>query len=494
MAKIYDPNSLTDRLESLGMDNSLSSRANLAVTKGLVSNANEYFTLASQGKNAEINTKLLQGLGETPAPTQEAQTGGTVTPSPQAPVYRTPQNPSEPISSNDLGRSFNLPEPGSFTNTTKTVSLNDRISEVAKMNLTDSTQKAIDELKSRMQSDVVAKKEKVAGEVDTYKAELDKIVNTTETETALRTVYDEFKIKDNLRLYSDIQTKIVDAQQALNMGLVYEKDRPARMRFISGAESTLQKQGLATIGALQGTAAVIKGNIDLAKSYADSTVNAINADNEKSFKALTTLLDIAEKGFVQLSEEERKLANDRIDSIEAEAVRLQKNKDDVLEYMTKYPRAFLNGGVTLLNTKEEALQKMLPIMAADEKAKLDAELFTKYKTSSSGTTEAQSQVYKSQLLSAKNGGMPYSEAILAFADVLDPNYINLIYGQGKTATTGQDAILDSYYSQFLNSDGSVKAGYKVTVDPKNGRPIVEPVTQTGEGFWKNIGQAFGFVK
>lgn len=494
MAPTYDPLSINDYLKSKNQDFSLNTKANLAVSKGLVGNANEYLTLASQGKNADINTKLLGILKseETTTPNPNPPTPSTTVNPPTGMSGNTPVVTGGPITSTQLGNSFNLPEATTLIDTTKAPTLNEKITQVAGMNLTDANQKAIDSLKSMIQDKATADKERAAVAADSYEAKILKDnVDSTKTKDALETIYSDFKLKENLQLYSDIQTKIVDAQNALNMGLIYESNRPARMRFVTGSESTLQKQGLATIGALQGTAAVIKGNIDLAKSFADSTIDAINADNERSFKALTTLLDMANNNFLELSKNEREVINNRLDTIETEAARLQKNKDDVLEYMTKYPRAFLNGGVTLLDSKEKALQKMLPVMAEDEKAKLDAELYTKYKSSSTASDKKEEEVYKGQLLAAKNGGMTYSEAVLAFADVLDPNYINAIYGQAKTATTGEDAVLDQYYNQFLNADGTVKPGYKITVDPKNGRPIVEETKKDdGVSFWQKIGNWF----
>jgi len=258
------------------------------------------------------------------------------------------------------------------------------------------------------------------------------------------------------------------------------------MKFITGAESTLMKQGLATIGALQGTAAVIKGNLDLARAFGDSTIAAIAQDNEMSFKALTTLLDLAQGDLIDLTDRERELIDSRLSGIEDENTRVQKNKDDVLDLMALYPKAFLNGGVTLLDSKEQALQKMLPTMAADEQAKFEASL----SKGSGSTTEAEQVVYKQQLLQALNAGMPYSEAVLAFGDVLSIDYIKSIYGK-KSPQSGEDAITDAYYGQFIDpTTGGVKPGYSVAIDPKNGRPVVEQTEEDSDGFWSNIGQAF----
>lgn len=61
MAKT-DPNSLVDYLSSSGKDASLNSRAKLALDNGLVKTADEYITLAGQGKNGTINSTLLNTL------------------------------------------------------------------------------------------------------------------------------------------------------------------------------------------------------------------------------------------------------------------------------------------------------------------------------------------------------------------------------------------------------------------------------------------------
>lgn len=476
--------SVVDYLNANGQDSSLSARAALAANQGLVSNANEYLTLASKGLNADINTKLLSNLQ---SGTPGAKTGSTTSFAGNAPVVT-----GGPITSSNLSTSYNLPEPTSFLSANDSKSMNDMIGEVAKLNITDSNRLAIDNLRSQLQTQTTTEKNAAQKEVDQYKKQLNDVVGSTATRDAFNAGVDEYKIKENLALYTDIQNRIVDAQKALDIGLIYEKDRPARMKFITGAESTLKQQGLATIGALQGTAAVIKGNIEIAKSLVDATVSAINTDNERSFKALTTLLDLANNNLVSLTEQERKLVNDRLTSIETGAADLQKKKDASLELMTKYPKAYLNGGVTLLDSYETALQKMLPAMAADEKAKFDADLAVKYKQAngSSGTDTAKTEQYKAQLLAAKNNGMTYNEAVLGFADVLPIDYINAIYRQGKTDSGAQDQITDSYYSQFLDENGNVKPGYTVSIDPKNGRPVVTPTKTEGDGFWSNIGQAF----
>lgn len=93
MAKL-DPNSLTDFLSSSGKDASLTSRAGLAVSNGLVKTADEYITLAGKGQNADINTKLLGILRGASV----KDTGGTTT----APVISSPTGVSNPADAHNF--------------------------------------------------------------------------------------------------------------------------------------------------------------------------------------------------------------------------------------------------------------------------------------------------------------------------------------------------------------------------------------------------------
>lgn len=473
----YTGSSLVDYLKSVGQDSSLTSRANLAVSNGLVGSASEYYTLAGQGKNADINTQLLGKL-RTSTPTA---TPTTTSGRPQSSTISSVASFNDKtITAGEMEKSSGLPEPSTYAATTAAPSLSDRVTQLAGTTF-DATKMAIDNLRAEQQRQVETEKATKKKEVQGYTEDLKGFVGTTQAQDELARINKRFKVEDNIKMYSDIQQKIVDAQQALEVGLIYEKDRPARMKFITGAESTLMKQGLATIGALQGTAAVIKGNIDLARAYADSTIAAINQDNEMSFKALTTLLDLANNDLINLDQQERDIVNGRIDAIETEANRIQTNKDAVLELMTQYPRAFLAGGVTLLDSREDALTKMLPQMAADETAKFNASI-----TKTSGTDDKDGPaVDKQQLLQLKANGMTYQEAIDAFSDTLSVTWINAVYGKADPKNVGgEDAISNAYYSQFLDENGNIKSGYTVSMNDK-GNPVVEETKEDGGTQWWN---------
>lgn len=474
--------SLVDYLNGQGKDSSLTGRANLATSYGLVSNPNEYLTLAGKGLNADINTKLLTSLqnGETPkAPTTPATSPISTSPNPTNTAISTGLSNmnNTPVTGSQIERGASLPEPTSYLSVNQpskgsNPSYGDVITGVAKSTL-NSTGQAIDQLKAIREQNIATEKAQVQGEISGYKTEIAKSIGSTKAQDALANTRSQFQVDQNIATLNDIRTKIVNAQEALQMGLIYEGDRPARMSFITGAQSTLQKQGLAIIGALQGSAAVIQGNLDLAKSYADATISAIQKDNEESFNALTTLLNLADKRLITLESDEKSVIDSRIKSLEDEATRLQKNKDDVLDFMTKYPHAFVAGGVTLTDTKEQALAKMAPYLAADEKTKFDAEIASKNAATAKTNQELQVKKDKETLLAAKAKGMTYDEAVLAFGNTIPIADIAAIYGRKTTDQTGQQSVVDAYYAKYQNPDGTMKPGISVSIDPKNGRPVLE---------------------
>lgn len=387
------------------------------------------------------------------------------------------------ITSDQMERANSLPEPTNFVSTSQTARLSDKVSAVAST-VFNSNQKAIDDLRKQMQDDTSDRIKEEEKNNKNLRKQVEGQINSTASRDAFEEVSKKLKIEQNIELYSKIQNKIVAAQEALNMGLIYEGSRPARMRLIQGRSASLQKQGLATIGALQGTAEVIRGNINLAMSYAQSTIDAINDDNTRSLSALQTLLNLSNSNLVDLKSEEREIVETRIQEINNEADRIQANKDDVLDLMVQYPRAFEAGGVTLLDTKEEALRKMLPTMADDERRKLAA---AEAKAGQSGKSEAEVQSAKQLMLEYKSKGMTYDEAITRFADILTPEYIGQIFGRKPVGTPVDSGDL---YGAFLNPDGTPKPGYSVGLD-KDGKPMIQAAQpqSTGGGFWKNIGEA-----
>lgn len=384
-----------------------------------------------------------------------------------------PPPTSGPISTSDLARATSLPDPTTYATTNSGKNLSDMVSSVGKTALT-SNQQVVDSLRKEQERLVTMEKDAAQAKVDQVSGKIAEVTSSTAAQDALDATMKKFDVENKIQQYTEIQNKIVSAQEALNMGLIYEADRPARMQLITGRSSSLQKQGLATIGALQATAEVIKGNIDLAKSYAETTINAINTDNQNSMSALKTLLTLYNDKLVDLTKEEHDVVNARITAIEDQNKQIESDKQDLLDYMTKYPSAFLKGGVTLLDTKETALQKMLPVLSADERTKFNADIAAKLKTGSTESDKDGPAADKQQMLQLKANGMTYQEALNAFSDTLSTSWINAVYRQDNTVsdTSGENQLKNQYYSQFLDANGKVKPGYTVTIDSK-GNPVVE---------------------
>lgn len=403
----------------------------------------------------------------------------------EAPAVGSPTTPpntdiNSPITSSDLEKATTLPDPAALADSQKQPTLSSKVSNVAKTVFTGN-QLAVDNLRKE-QADILATEKAAAQKnVDATAAEINKITNSTQLQDALTASNKKFEVEQKMQQLTDINSKIASAQDALNIGLVYEQDRPSRLQLISGRMNTLKAQGLATIGALQGTASVIQGNLNLAKAYTEETLNAIKDDSARSLTALNTLLNLNSSKLVDLTKEERDSVDARIKSLDDQLKEIDNNKDDVLGFMTSFPTEFLKAGVTLLDTKAQALQKMLPYLSEAAKLKLA-------KANAGTGVKTNTPADKALLLGGKRNGMPYTEAILAFGDTLSIDYINSIYPEeAKRASTIADpekAITASYYDQYIDKEtGNIKSGFEVSIDPKNGRPLVKE-TAKEKKWWR----------
>ncbi len=344
--KLNVDTSVVDYLRSQKQDSSIQARQKLAAEKGITN----YTGSASQ------NTQLLGILKGTNAP------ASTTVPPTAPPPAASGTNLNSPITSSELEKASNLPEPSTLVNNVAPPPKTDKIGEMAKTVFTGN-QQALDTLKKEQQDIVAREKEKAQQEVDRAKASLETISTSTQYADALAADRRKFEVDQKIQQLNEVNTKIVNAQDALNVGMIYEQGRPARLGLISGRQNTLKSQGLATIGALQGIASVLQGNIDLAKAYADDTISAIKDDNARSKAALDTLLNLANNNLVDLTKEERAIVDDRISKIDEEVTKIEKNKDDVVDLMAKYPAEALKAGITLLDSKDTAMEKILPFLS-----------------------------------------------------------------------------------------------------------------------------------
>lgn len=450
-------------------------------------------TLASSNKIANPD-KIQAGAvivvpdastGKAPTYGSASQLPGTVTAPTYTPTTKpedrtaafatTPAPPPVPptgaMTTSSLAQGNSAPDVSTYLSYIPKNSLSGMVGTVAASTL-DSTGKAIDALLAKQQSIAETAKNNEQTQVDALGRAIKKRGESTAAVDALAEARDKFNVDQTIADLRSVQSKITSAQEALNMGLIYEGDKPVRMSLLSGRQATLQKQGLATIGALQSTAQILQGNLDLAKSYSDATVSAIQTDNANAMTALQTLLTLHNNNLVNLSNDEKDIVNKRITALQDQDKEIKSNADDVFQLMSQYPSAALSGGVTLLDDRKTAIAKMLPKMSAMEMAKFNAALAS---SASTKTDKDGPEADKNLLLSYKANGMTYPDAVTRFGATLSLDWINNAYGQASPANN-EDVVKNQYFAGFLNPDGSLKPG--VSLDAKG-----NPTMTTGAGNW-----------
>lgn len=425
-------------------------------------------------QNASQLPKAVTTPTYTPTTTPADRTAAfTSTPSP------APLPPTGAMTTSDLARGNSAPDATTYLSYAPKGSLSSMVSSVASTTL-DSTGKAIDALLAKQQAVTAGEKATEQGQVDALGRKVESFTNSTAAQDALAATREKFNVDQTIADLRTVQSKITQAQEALNMGLIYEGDRPVRMQLLSGRTASLQKQGLAVIGALQSTAQILQGNIDLADTYAKSTISAIQTDNATSMNALQTLLTLHENNLVNLTNDEKDIVNKRITALQDEDKELKSNADDVFKLMSSYPSAALAGGVTLLDDRKTAIAKMLPKMSAMEMAKFNADLASH---ASTATDKDGPAADKQLLLSYKANGMTYPDAVTRFGGTLSLDWINAAYGQASPAK-GEDAVKNAYYGSFFNTDGTLKPG--VSIDSKGNPTMSSGGSNWFSDLWKKV--------
>lgn len=290
-------------------------------------------------------------------------------------------------------------------------------------------QKTIDDLLARQQAQAEQDKATAQASVNSLTDRLKGTLDQTQYQDQLAKDRELFNTRQMIQDLGNIRNKIADASSALDQGIIYEESRPVRMGLLTGRSAELKKQGLAQLGALQSSAEIIKGNIDLARAYADDSLAAVRQDNDEKNKALNTLLDMENAKLVKLSDEEKAAIKSRMDLLQDESKNLQKNKDDVFELAQKYPSAFSKSGVTFTDSREQALAKMMPNLAEYERLALEKERLTNDQLRSAiEENKAQAKKYLSG--GSGSGGSGGSAPSSFNADI--KSFIVDAYANGKT--------------------------------------------------------------
>jgi len=368
----------------------------------------------------------------------------------------------------------------------------------------DGIQGSIDNLLAQQQKMATDAKAAAEAENTGLKNRLTSIMNggATSYQKTLDDAREKFKIDESVKTLGIIQQKIADASAALDQGLIYEQSQPVRMALLTGRSAELKKQGIASIGALQSAAEVVKGNIELGRAYASDTIAAIKQDNAEKMSALNTLLDLSNSKLVQLTKDEKDLIDRRMGLLSDESKRIDQQKDQVFDLATKYPQAFSTGGVTFTDTPEQALAKMLPLMSKQEKEKYDLDIL-----------KTKASIAKTSSGGGSGGGGSSSSNNLASEIAAD-----IAYGRqlGWSNEKIRQSITQEYAGKFKKQndlfsilDNNLNADPKTTTDPskeldnllaknsidklnsgsaeiqyKDGKPIVVPVDKAdSQGFF-----------
>lgn len=399
---------------------------------------------------------------------------------------------STPTDVTQLENMTNAPDPtalllgsGAYNN----ASLSDKLS-MATSTAANGNQQLIDSLLKQKQDQIAADKANATNEVAGYNKQYQDIIGKTDYSTKQKEIFDKFQLDQKINDLTNIQNEIVAAKSALDQGLIYEGDRPIRQDLITGRQATLAAQGRARIGALQGAASVIQGNIGLVRAYADDTIRALKMDNDRSLNALNTLSTLANNKLVSLDKEEKNLINERIKNLKEGMDQVEKNKDQITNLMIKYPNAVVKGGVSYLDSPQEAILKMLPTLQEADRLKLalDQAKLNQAKLKVSGgsggsrrssggggvgggtvPTKANKKDVQ-EMLSFKQRGMTYEEAILAYSDTIPMTFINSVYpqeaAQAKKVLSPQQQVEGAAYSDVLRNPDQYSTNFV------NGKPQV----------------------
>lgn len=345
---------------------------------------------------------------------------------PSAPL--TPPAPSTP-NAGTISTYSNAPTPPAGPSDTS--GLSSAISAATNTYLKSSIDSTIGNLQQQYQDSLNAQKLAEQAKVNQAEGKINKLTTSTAVQDATEAAQKAFKIKELMSTYSTIQQNIIDAQAALDQGLIFEGQRPVRMAIMTGRQNTLRQQGLALIGTMQATANLVKGNIDIAKGFADQTIQAVKDDNKTQQDALSTLLTLHQQNLVTLTNDEQSVIKDRMKLLTDESDRLETNKSAVFDLISKNPAAAASGKVSFLDSEEAALTKMLPFLSKRDQELYNLEIAAKKRagTSSGGGTSS-TKLYQD-----------YQEDVAKFIQAIDKD-------PNEASHTGYNTALDALRAKY----------------------------------------------
>ena len=305
------------------------------------------------------------------------QTAGSGTPPGVGAVEETTGDQG-PMNVEDMERGANAPEPESVIDTTGAENfdqLNREITNAADQYL-NKNEKKLDKLRQRKMELVGEQRQEAEEGMEEAAEGLSEIAEGTPAEDATKKSRELFEVEETIRQVNKVNTKLVDAIEGLNMGLAFEESRPdtTRQQILLGRQKELKEQGMAQISALQAVSSRLQGHIELAKGYANQSINAINSDRTAQRNALTTLKSLHQQNFLTLTTEENETIDNRISSIESAQKRTRENSKRTRDLIVQYPEAALDGGVAVTDDPDTVIEKMLPKLSEKEKERFNAKI------------------------------------------------------------------------------------------------------------------------
>lgn len=354
-------------------------------------------------------------------------------------------------------------------------------SEAAKTYLTG-IQSTLDGLLAKQQAMETAQKNAAQAQVDATKGKISAMADSTAAQDTLKATRDMFQVSQTINALNEVRTRIADATAALDQGIIHEESQPVRMQLLTGRASALKKQGLAHLGALQATAEIMKGNIELAQAYANDSIAAIKVDNDQRRTALTTLLNLENDNLIKLSADEKKTIDERMKLLEDESARIDKQKDEIMDLATKYPLAFTQGSVLLTDTPEQAIAKMAQFMSEEQKIELEQKRLdlakTKAEIAKIGRTGTGTGGVAGDMVGET--GLPIVEEIAGMvADLRSKNFsqddirasVYEIYGGKFKKLSDLASVLDNVF-QGASKPASTSEMLDLGIDPKKRLDLV----------------------
>ncbi len=180
---------------------------------------------------------------------------------------------------------------------------------------------------------------------------------------ALSDTLKKYDIDGKQKALTDIKLLIAQEQAKINLGKVEIGAEIAPLSFISRAQAELEARSAARIGALAASASVLQDDLDTALQMANLTVETLNQDRDDRIKAYEFLFNMADKGVIELKDEEKQAAEEEISILKEARQKTEENAKTISQLIIDNAYAATKSGVTLNDDPTLAAQKISNYLA-----------------------------------------------------------------------------------------------------------------------------------